>query len=623
MSNNSHLNLDELSEDIKGRRFKWYELFEPPQRLSLSEWSDKFRILSPKTSSESGLWRTSRAEYQREIMDCISDKTLEEVVLMSSSQVGKTEIILNAIGYKVDHAPCPLIVMMPTLKLCEAFSKDRLAEMIRLSPVLKNKVKDPRSRDSDNTLLHKGFIGGSVTLVASNSPSDVSSRPAQELYVDEADRCGNAGNEGDSINLLKARTQTFLNRKHVYASTPTIKGLSRIEQLFESSDQRYYFVPCPECGHFQRLLWSRVRWDEDKPETSKYQCEKCEALWNDAKRWKAINQGHWRKTNPKSKIAGFHLSALYSPWSQLEKMVDQFLNARELPDQLKTFVNTVLGETYEDEGEGVEVLGLYQRREKYEDECPQGVDVVVAGIDVQDDRLEITFLGISERQEIWVLDHRIILEDPSTPHAWDLLTENLRTEWSQGEYIQKVRVAAIDTGGHFTQTVYQYIRSQKGVYGVKGVGGFGKPIIGRPSRNNQLKIRLFPIGVDTAKELIYSRLRQDVVGAGYIHFPEHLDKEYFKQLTAERIQKRLNKGFLKREFVKVYPRNEALDTFVYAYSSFLMISPNMLRKPKRRKNPEVEIVPRHIENLGEDPPVEEPRKEKRRKRIKFQKSRLF
>jgi phage terminase large subunit GpA-like protein len=230
--------------------------FKPPPNLKLSEWSDRYRKLSPESSAEAGAWNTSRCEYQREIMDSFNNPNIERIVVMTSSQVGKTEILLNAIGYYIDQDPSPMLVVMPSLSMGQAFSKDRLSAMIRDTEKLKDKVKDARSRDSGNTTMHKKFAGGHISIVGSNSSASLASRPIRCLFMDEVDRFElSAGSEGSPIFLSIARTKTFWNRKIFMCSTPTIKGLSAIESAFEESDKRYYYVPCPECEHKQVLKW--------------------------------------------------------------------------------------------------------------------------------------------------------------------------------------------------------------------------------------------------------------------------------------------------------------------------------------------------------------------------------
>jgi phage terminase large subunit GpA-like protein len=566
---------------------------KPPPDLSISEWADQYRVLSSEASSEYGAWNTSRAEYQRGIMDAISDDNIEEVTIMSCAQVGKTEMILNLIGYHVAQDPAPMLVVQPTLEMAQTFSKDRLAPMVRDCPTLADKIKDPRARDSGNSILKKQFAGGHITMCGANSPSSLASRPVRLVLCDEVDRFPNsAGTEGDPIDLAKRRATTFTNRKIVMVSTPTVKDASRIEAAFEETDKREYHVPCKDCGEEQVLRWSNVKWDKDAPETAAYICEHCGSVWDDAARFRAIRRGRWVATNPSVGKAGFRLSGLCSPWTPIESAVREFLEAKKLPETLRVWVNTYLGETFAESGERVQEHDIAERREDWGEKVPNGVVMVTAGIDVQDDRLEVEVLGIGRDEETWSLDYKVLYGDPAAPQLWSDLDALMATTYEREDSFELIiQSGAIDTGGHFTQAVYKYCKPRYGrrIFAIKGVGGEGKPLVGRPSTNNNMKCKLFPIGVDTAKEIVYSRLRIQETGAGYCHFPIDRDDEYFRMLTAEEIVTRFHKGFRKREWRKTRARNEALDCRVYAIAASAILNTNinaMASRQKARQKPE-------------------------------------
>lgn len=512
-------------------------------------------------------------------MDALSDPLIETVVMMSSAQVGKTEILNNAIGFFISQDPSPMLVVQPTLDMAQTWSKDRLAPMLRDTPVLAGLVKDPRSRDSGNTTLHKVFAGGHVTACGANSPSSLASRPVRVVFCDEVDRYPvSAGTEGDPVSLARKRATTFWNRKIFLCSTPTNKGASRIEASYEESDQRKFHICCPDCQHEQTLKWSQVKWDTDKPETAKYVCEECGSLWDDSQRAKAIKKGRWLASKPTGKIAGFHLSALYSPWSPLEDGVRDFIEAKKQPATLRVWVNTYLGESWEEDGDGVDDYSLSERAEDWGDIVPADGLILTAGVDVQDDRLEAEIVAWGKDEESWSIAYKTIYGDPSGPIVWRDLDEFLYGvyEHEYGEQMV-VRATCIDSGGHHTQSVYKYVatREAKRIFAIKGVGGEGKPMVGKPSKNNIGKIKLFPVGVDTIKYELFSRLKITEHGAGYCHFPEGRDPEYYKQLTAEKIATRYHKGFARREFVKTRTRNEALDVRVYAKAALALLNINL------------------------------------------------
>lgn len=529
------------------------------------------------------MWNTDRTPYLKEVQETFTDPEFEKVVLMFGSQTGKSESCLNLIGYHIDMSPAPILVVQPTLGMAEQFAKDRIAPMIDSTPSLRKKIAPSRTRDSGNTMLSKAFPGGRLAIAGSNSPAGLASRSVKILIMDEVDRYEHsAGAEGSPIDLAIRRTATFANnRKIVLTSTPTIKGISRIEQEFDKSDQRYFYVPCHECKEFQVLNWSSVRWDESKPETARIECSHCKATWNNGQRLGALKKGKWIAHGESRGVAGFHLSGLYSPWTSIEQAVDDFLKAKDEPENLKTFVNTYLAESWEDQGEQIDDLGLYQRREVYDAEVPEGVIVLVAGVDTQDDRLECEVLGIGLKNESWSVDHSIFYGDPSGFQVWADLENHLKKLWLDSKK-RPYRVAAtcIDSGGHHTQSVYAFCKKnmKNRVFAIKGVGGFGKPFVGRPSKNNIGKINLFTVGVDSIKESIYARLKVEKPGASYCHFPDSYDEEYFKQLTAEKIIKRFHKGFVRREWVKTRARNETLDLRAYALAAYEILNIRDLSK---------------------------------------------
>ena len=569
---------------------------KPPPNLKIDEWADKHRRLSPESSAEPGLWSTDRATYQRGMMQAISDPKIENIVFMTGAQIGKTEIINNSVGYYVSQDPSPMLVVQPTLELAKMWSSDRLSPMLRDTPILKNLVKDPRSRDSGNTLYQKQFPGGYIAIVGANSPSGLAARPIRCVFLDEVDRYpASAGSEGDPIELSKARTKTFTyNRKIIMVSTPTNKGTSRIESAFEESDKRYYYVPCPDCKHEQRLIWSNVNWEEDKPETASYICEECGSAWDDAMRYRAIKNGNWVATEDFNGTAGFHINGIYSPWTPLSEAVKGFLVAKKMPDTLRVFVNTYLAETWEDQGERVDDYAVAERAEPFGDKLDSNIMLLTCGVDVQDDRLELEVVGWGKDEESWSVDYRTLYGDPSTPHLWNDLENILKNiyETEDGRQIQ-IRSACIDSGGHYTQAVYNFVRPREGrrVFAIKGMGGESRPIVSRPTRNNIGKIRLFTLGVDSIKELIFSRLKINEVGAGYCHFPDDRPDEYFKQLaSSEKIVTKFHKGFPRREFVKTRTRNEALDCRVYAIGALSILNLNLNVISDRIQNEKVKTT---------------------------------
>lgn len=564
-------------------------------------------------------------------MDAANDPTISEIDFMSSSQVGKTEALLNIIGYFIAYDPAPILVIMPTVEMGHAFSKDRLAPMIRDTPSLRDKVKDPRSRDSGNTILHKTFPGGHITIAGANAPAGLASRPIRIVLADEVDRYpASAGTEGDPVGLAAKRAATFWNRLIVRTSTPTIKGESRIEAAYQNSDRRRFYVPCSDCGHRQILRWQQVHWDDGEPASAVYVCEACGSVWNDATRWSAIGRGEWEAASETRGVAGFHLNAIASPWTRLGDLAREFVDAKRLPETLKVFINTGLGETWEESGETVEADSLEGRVESYDAEnIPAGVLVITAGVDVQDDRVEMEVIGHGEGEETWSIEYKVIYGDPARAELWRDLDEELSETYDHPNG-QTLRIAAacIDSGGHFTQQVYKFCRgkAKRRIFAVKGMAGEGRPVIGRPTRNNTYRVPLHPVGTDAAKSLIMARLQIETPGPGYCHFPVGYDKAYFDGLTAEVRVTKYHKGRRRSEWQKRTGRirNEPLDCRVYGLAAFYVLNPRLDRIAKKRRraakpNPDApdppapESAPETADGEpdGETPP---PKKKKRVRR---------
>jgi phage terminase large subunit GpA-like protein len=527
------------------------------------------------------------------MMDAVSDPNVAEIWVMKSAQIGWTEILNNVVGFHIDQDPAPILLVQPTLDIGEAWSKDRLAPMLRDTPCLKHKVKDARSRDSGNTLLHKQFPGGHITIGGANSPAGLASRPIRIVLFDEVDRYPlSAGTEGDPINLGKKRAATFWNRKVLAGSTPTIKGSSRIEAGFNSSDQRFYYVPCPHCETKQRLVWAQVKWNDGEPDSAAYVCEHCGALIQDSQKVEMLRRGEWRSTKPFDGIAGFHVSELYSPWVTWASMVRSFLDAKKLPETLQTWINTSLGETWEQAGATIEPGSLLERRENYGPEnIPDGVLLLTAGVDVQDDRVEVQLDGWGIGEENWPIEQKVFRGDPGKPALWLEVDEYLLRRFSTEDGRQLfIDATAIDSGGHHTQAVYQFVvsRKRRRVWAIKGMGGPGRLAWPKKaSRTAKSRAMVFILGVDAIKGVLYGRLSKVIEpGPGYIHLPASADEDFVKQFTSEKAITKYVRG---RSAIVWEPREKGIrqevqDCWNYAYAAFLgRRGPELLARLAKRK----------------------------------------
>ena len=582
-----------LSEREQQEIVRWYDnsdrylesfasVLRPPSKLKLSEWADRHRILSSESSAEPGQWLTSKAPYEREIMDAISDPWVSRVVVQKAAQLGITDsAILNPVGYFMDEDPCPILVVQPTIEMAETFSTDRLAPMLRDSPRLRGKVSEARSRDSSNTLRRKSFKGGFVALGGANSAASLSGRPIRVCLLDDVDRyAASAGTEGNPLQLAIARTTAFWNRKIVIVSSPGLKGVSHIEREMAQSTCEHWYLPCPDCGLLQIMDWDRVRFSD-----MTHRCIKCQV--HAEKHFWLAGEGAWRahrthdERGNKVTTRGFYLSGLYNPWIEWEVLVDEFVRAVRANEEgdiepLKAFRNTRLGQLHEDTGEKVDIDLYKERREVYSSEVPDGVLVLTAGIDVGEYALNYEIVGWGKGWESWGIEYGMIDGDPREQDVWDELDKAVyrRTFKTSDGKKMRVRKMAVDSG-HASDFVYAYTKPrQPRAISIKGEGGLGKPFIkGAGTFTKTNRARLQSLGVDSGKEEIVNRLTVAKVGPGYCHFPKlangeacrGYDEEYFKGLTAERRIVKSKHGFKTYMWIKrLSQRNEPFDCRNYA-----------------------------------------------------------
>lgn len=567
----------------------------PPPKLLVSDWADENRILSQGSSSEPGRWNTSRAEYQREIMNAVNSPEVQDIAIMSSSQVGKTEIELNIVGYFMDYEPASIMFVQPTILMAENFSKKRLAKMISETQVLNKKINVNRMKDSDNTILSKDFPGGYIVISGANSPASLASTPIRIVLCDEIDRYPvSAGEEGDPLKLAEKRTTAFWNRKKIKVSTPTTEAHSKIKREFLRGTQEEWSVRCPCCGTWQAYEFKRLHFDEMKME-----CIHCKEKLNEQE-WKEQEHKWIAKEPDRVRYRSFHLNEMCSPWKHWEDIVEDFKAANEeykrtgSTKSLIVFKNTSLGETWEERGDGADDEELLNRREVYEADIPDGVLLLTAGVDVQDDRLEYEIVGWGKEYESWGLWKKEIRSDPSKDAAWERLVDDMETTFyfKNGTGLQIAGIC-VDTGGHHTNKVYKFIKkmskSKNRFFGIKGYANVpGIPLIYKKTKveikNDKGKVidgtSIYILGVDSGKEDIISRLNIKEPGEGYCHFPSNIDRgynqTYMQGLTAEEKATVLDKrGNMKVKWVKkTGVRNEPLDLRNYAYAAVELLSPN-------------------------------------------------
>jgi phage terminase large subunit GpA-like protein len=579
------------------------EALRPKERLTVWEWADKYRMLSAKDSAEPGPYRSDRTPYLREIMYELSNHSLtKKVVFKKGAQVGATAAGLNWIGYIVDHDPGMTMVVWPTLPDAKKNSKIRLDPLIEATPRLRNKISMGNNRDSKNTGLLKDFQDGALIISGANSSSSLSSIPAKNIFGDEIDRWpDNVEGEGDPVALVEARQRTYSRRKAYYVSTPTFKQSSKIHREFMASDQRYFYVPCPHCHEYQILghedwerplsVFDHLHYETEADSNGKQLvtkaaifCKKCGEEMHEHYKPIMFQKGEWRKHNPKSTIAGFHLSSLYSPlgWMSWVDICQDYVNAKNSndPEKMITFVNLDLGEVYEDVGERPVKDKLYRRREQYAIGTVQvGAVFLTCAVDVQQDRLEAEVIAWGRNRVRWSVERKIIIGSPKDTETWDELEDYISSTFTHvSGYEMAITKVGIDSG-YESQSVYNFCRKfdPRRVVPLKGQDDLSQ-IVAAPRavdvRENGKTLRrgvkLWRVGTNLIKGELYGDLQKDppkdsleADPQGFIHFPEY-EGEYFEQLVAEeRKLKRNTKGHTVVEWHKIRDRNETLDLHVY------------------------------------------------------------
>lgn len=575
---------------------KTYELINnsikkvaPPKKLTVSEWAETYRVLSQESSPEPGKWSNERAPYQKFIMDAFSSPDTEQITGMTAAQTAKTEILLNIVGYIMTNDPGPILIVQPTISMGKNFSKRRLAPMLRDCPVLREKT-----RGYDESILEKGFAGGYLTIVGGNSPNELASKPIRILLLDEVDRYpATAGKEGDPVALAEKRTANFYNRKIVRLSTPGLKQTSKIYKLYLSSTQEVWNVPCPQCGEYQPLEFERLDFD-----TLEMSCIHCGCLSSEIEWKKAQSRGKFISSNPDASMfhRGFYLNSMASPWVKWREIVDKYLASKDDDYELMVWYNTYLGLPFEASvDENLDWEYLYKNRPiKYEAEIPDKVLFLTCGVDVQDDRLELEVVGFGPEKEKYGIIYKVLFGDPGASRVWELLDSFLKTKFKfkNGDELE-IACTFIDTGGHHTEEVYDFVyeREFRNIFGIKGIGGSGKTVINSTKKTNRKKgrdITLISLGVNALKDMTYSSLRREKGEKGCCYYPNKIEcgygEKYFQSVTGEIKTTKVVRGVTTIEWQKIRP-NEALDIRNYATAAMIFLNPNFenLKNMSREK----------------------------------------
>lgn len=570
------------------------EVLAPAEDLTVAEWADKYRILSRESAAEAGKWDTNRTPYMKEILMCITDIETKKITMMCSAQIGKTEMLLNVLGRYMHLDPCPILFVQPTVDDAKSFSKERVEPMIRDTTILKKLISKTNKRE-EGTVQEKMFPGGYVRFVGANSPSGLASRPIRITLLDEIDRFPlSARKEGDPVKLAERRTNNFYDSKNIRVSTPTDDATSKIQLLYLASSQEEWCLPCPVCGEYQPLDFEQIKYlDLEEPEL---ECKFC-GHSSQEKEWKSKRQlnGKWTAKFPGEKEhRGFHLNALASPWVTWKEIVKEFLEVKDDDFQYRTFMNTVLGKTFSVNLEAaMDYEAIYETREDYGAELHDDVIILTAGVDVQDNRLEVEVVGWGYEYESYGIMYRDFPGDPGKEEVWQQLDTFLKKKFyfKNKKYLM-IAATLIDSGGHHTGSVYKYVykKEKRGIYAIKGQGAWGVNILNgfrKTTKKGAPQINLLSLGVNALKDLTYSRL-SILEGAGKCHFPKASTQgygiDYFKGLTAEvKVKKSTPRGMKIAWEILDGRRNEPLDLRNYNTAAIELIPIDLHDKKYNRK----------------------------------------
>jgi phage terminase large subunit GpA-like protein len=557
--------------------------FAPRKAMTVSEWADSERRLSQKGSAEPGPWRTGRNPPLREPMDCLSARsTVNDVVLMFPIQFGKTEVAVNSLGYMMDHSPGPIMVCLPGEVSQSKWINQKLNPMLEETPAVSKTLTSLNSRNSSNTKEFKDFIGGQLYIEHAGSPARLKSTTVKYLIVDElTEFAGNLQTGDDPLMMLEDRTSAFpATYKRLYISSPGIKGICRTDELYQKSDQRKYFMPCPHCNEMIIFEWSGLHWNQGGSEV-RYVCPECACEIEEHYKTGMIKNGRWIATNPGPALRGYHINALYYQiglgprWATL---VDMWLQAYNDPARLKTFLNSRLAEAWEDPSmRAVKMNVIADRAESYRLRvAPIGVCAITAGVDTQDNRLAVHITGWGKGMAAWTLDYIELMGDPADDAVWVALTDllNRPIEHVNGHKLP-ILATAIDAGGHRTEAVKDFVRRRmiRRPMVIFGAVPNNAPVLSRPKAQDvnwrgkidKRGVNIHHVGTVAIKNVLFGRLATDgdkPPENRLVHFSEDLPHEYFTGIVSETFDPRTNRFVKKRG-----ARNEPLDTFVYSYAA--------------------------------------------------------
>lgn len=555
----------------------------PRKAMRVSEWAERHRVLSSKGSAEARAWRNDRNPLQVEIMDCFSARSpVRDVVARLPIQFGKSEMETNILGYTMAENPMPVMVALPSEVSLNKWIDQKLNPLIEETPAVRRVLTSLNSREASNRRYFKDFLGGQLYMEHAGNPLRLKSTSVGLVLADEISSFANQlKSNDDPVELLDGRTSAFVRAKRFKVGTPEIVGKCRVSELYDKSDRRRWYMPCPDCGHEQPLEWSGLHWTPDG-QAVWYACRECGVIIEEHQKPAMIARGRWVAENPEATIRGYHANALYYPlglgptWRELVAM---WRDAQGDPAKLKTFINDRLAEPWEDPAmRAVKFNVLAERAEPLPlRPVPHWVLAVTAGIDTQDNRLPVQILGWGRGMTCWPIDYVELPGDPNDDAVWaslvDLLTRPI--ERADGALL-KVEASLQDMLGHRTEAVKAFVRSGRLRRHIAGFGATANnaPPLGKARLQDinwrgmvdKRGVHAYPVGTVAIKHLLYGWLGSDAEKDAEhrrVRFSDQLSADYFGGLVSEVYDPRKNRF----DKARGAPRNEPLDTWVYAYAA--------------------------------------------------------
>lgn len=542
---------------------KALKTLRPPERLTVSEWADRHRILSELDSASPGRWRTSKTPYLKQVMDSFNEPSVHDITFCAGSQLGKTAAEQNMIGFCIVQDPGPMMIVYPTEKLAKFTSEKRLQPMFELTPSIRDRFLVRESKD-----LELSFDGMYIALVGANSPSDLSSRPVRYIFFDEIDKFPAwSGSEASPLELAEERTKTFYNAKKVKVSTPTLKS-GYIWQGWLNADVQYrYYLPCPYCGEKQILEFPQIKWPEEADantasETAWYECKYCHQQIDNRQKIQMLRDGEWvgeKKCSGKVHKVAYHLSSLYSPWLTFGDVAAKFLSSKDTPSLLMNFINSWLAEPWVDKSSRMQSDVVMEKQLPYDrGRMPAEAQILTCGIDVQLDHFWYAVRAWGPHLKSWLVDYGRI-------ETWADVENVVNRNYADmnGE-IRNVNLACMDSG-YNTDEVYAFCAQNMNV--VVPTKGSSTPLKSRYNvtildKGKGFGLRLYTFDPNQLKSFIASRMCIDAGSHGSWNVYQDIDREYCDQICAEQlVEKKDKKGKITTSWEKVssHAQNHLLD----------------------------------------------------------------